>query len=353
MKTFYYSLPSAGTTVSLFIEKGLLKNRLFIKEKLGPLSGKFAVITDSTLAPLVADPLVHLLRDSGFGADLISFTAGEASKSRATKEALEDALFEKGYGRDSAIIAVGGGVVTDLAGFVAATFCRGIPLINVPTSLLGMVDASIGGKTGVNTPHGKNLVGAIYQPKCILIDVEVLKTLPQKEFREGLSECIKHGAIQDEKLFELLERESLGVLNRHESLLEKVILESCRIKGDIVSQDELETGKRRLLNFGHTVAHALEKTSRYQLSHGDAVALGMVIESRLFVERMEMEAGSFQRLFKLIKTYGFPLELPNSPLEEILGAMLFDKKSVKRTPASWGSGQSAIRSFLEETFAQK
>ena len=165
---------------------------------------------------------------------------------------MENQLFEKGLGRDTCVIALGGGVVTDMAGYVAATYCRGIPLVMIPTSLLGMVDASIGGKTGVNVSYGKNMLGCIYQPKKVFIDLFTLKTLPKKELTNGVVEMIKHGLIADDNLFEYLEKHSDQLLALDFSFLEKAIFESCRIKKEIVEQDEKENGKRHLLNFGHT-----------------------------------------------------------------------------------------------------
>ena len=235
----------------------------------------------------------NLYLQLGLEAILFSFPNGEQHKSRATKEKLEDQLFEKELGRDICVIALGGGVTTDLGGYLAATYCRGVPLVMMPTSLLGMVDASIGGKTGVNTPYGKNLVGSIYQPKKVLIDPATLQSLPLKELRNGIVEMIKHGLILDRDYFTYLNEHADQLLELDLSILEKAIFESCRIKREIVEQDDRESGKRNLLNFGHTVGHALENLTHYSLAHGEAVAIGILVESHLAVQLGHLNSNDF------------------------------------------------------------
>jgi 3-dehydroquinate synthase len=297
------------------------------------LGSSFAIITDNKIAELYGEPLLKCLASAGMNVYLFSFPCGEQYKSRATKEVLENQLFEKGLSRDSCVIALGGGVVTDLAGYVAATYCRGIPLVMIPTSLLGMVDASIGGKTGINVAYGKNMLGCIYQPKKVIIDLLTLNSLPQKEFANGIVEMIKHGAIADNKLFEELEEKSEHLLRLDEAILKKVIFESCRIKKEIIEEDEKEGGKRRLLNFGHTIGHALECLTNYSLPHGEAVAIGLLVESYLSVKCGFLDQKSMDRIKKTLIQYGLPLQLPHRfPIKTMIDAMTLDKKSLKGQP---------------------
>ncbi len=294
-------------------------SRMGHTQYLRSLASKFAIITDDIVAPLYGESLTREL-----GGHLFSFPHGEQYKTRTTKELLENQLFEKGFGRDSCVIALGGGVVTDLAGYVAATYCRGIPLVMMPTSLLAMVDASIGGKTGVNGPYGKNMIGCIYQPKKVLLDLSTLKSLPKKEVANGMVEIIKHGLIASCKLFEAVEQGSD---------IQGMIFESCRIKKEIVEQDERENGKRRLLNFGHTIGHALERLTHYSLSHGEAVAIGLLVESYLSVKLGLLDQNSLERIHNVLLKNGLPLQLPSRfSLQNLLDTMAWDKKAQKREP---------------------
>lgn len=294
------------------------------------LASRFAIITDDRVKELYGNALVESL---GLDVELFSFPGGELYKTRETKENLEDQLLEKGFGRDSCVIALGGGIVIDVAGFLASTYCRGVPLVMMPTSLLAMVDASIGGKTGVNVPQGKNLIGCIYQPKKVIIDTSVLHTLPQKEFSNGIVEMIKHGLIADAALFDYLQDNYVQILELNLPLIEKAIVESCRIKKQIVEQDEKEKGLRRLLNFGHTVGHALEKLTHYHLSHGEAVAVGLLVESYISYELGFLSQEVVGRIKKILVHYLLPLQFSyRFSSEAIIEAMRLDKKSLKGTP---------------------
>ncbi len=294
------------------------------------LATKFAIITDDQVARLYAEPLLQHLVSCGLDAHLFSFPHGENYKTRATKELLEDQLFEKGFGKDSCVIAIGGGVVTDLVGYIAATYCRGIALVMMPTSLLAMVDASIGGKTAVNVMYGKNMLGAIYQPKKVIMDLTTLQSLSPYEISNGFVEVIKHALIADYELFETLENHAEELLALDFTLLQKVIFRSCQIKNKIVEQDETDKGMRHLLNFGHTVGHALEHLTDYSLSHGQAVAIGLVVESYLSVKLGLLDQNSFDRIKNILIRYGIDLKLPRPlSISAIYDTMTLDKKSRK------------------------
>jgi 3-dehydroquinate synthase len=330
MKKLICNIPSGSDQYEIEIGNELLHAQY---SYLKSLASRFAIISDHTVASLYGDHLREQLSSAGLEVHLFSFPNGEQHKTRATKECLENQLFEKGLGRDTGVIALGGGVVTDMAGYLASTYCRGVPLIMFPTSLLGMVDASIGGKTSVNVPYGKNMLGCIYQPKKVVIDLSTLKSLPKKEIVNGFVEVIKHGLIADRPLFEDLEKYSNQLLGLDSEKLKKVIFESCRIKKEIVEQDEKEKGKRHLLNFGHTIGHALEHLTDYALSHGEAVAIGIVVESYLALQLGKLDQSSFDRIKKILFQYGLPLQLPSRfPVPTLLEAMAQDKKSLKGQP---------------------
>jgi 3-dehydroquinate synthase len=280
------------------------------------------------------DKLLRNGRLAGFAwkGDRLTFAAGEQSKSRESWARLTDALLERRYGRDSGIVAVGGGVTGDLAGFVAATYLRGIPYIQVPTTLLAMVDASVGGKTGVNTPAGKNLVGAFYPPAAVVADPQVLTTLPDSAYRGGLAEAVKHGLIADADYFTWIEANVPTLLNREPETLTHLVRRSVEIKAQVVGTDEREQGRRAILNAGHTVAHALEQISGYRLPHGDAVALGLVTECVLGEQLGVTPPGLSERLKLLLGRLGLPTR-SSAPLERdaLMAAMSSDKKNRERT----------------------
>jgi 3-dehydroquinate synthase len=244
-------------------------------------AGRYAVISDSRVAGLYAPRLLEALGRAGLSAEMFQFPAGEWNKSRESWSALTDGLLRAGLGRDSAVVALGGGVTGDLAGFVAATYMRGIPVIQIPTTLLAMIDASIGGKTGVDTRAGKNLVGAFHPPLRVLVDPTVLGTLPVAELASGLAEAFKHGLILDAEYFERTRGDAAAILAAEPAALERLIRRSIEIKARVVSRDVRERRYRQILNVGHTVAHAVEALSGYALRHGEAVAIGLVAEARL------------------------------------------------------------------------
>ena len=283
---------------------------------------------------LVADESVYrLLRegrlpDARWEGTALTFPEGEGSKTRETWSRLTDELLRLGFGRDSALVALGGGVAGDLAGFVAATYMRGIPFIQVPTTLLAMLDASVGGKTGVDTPQGKNLIGAFHPPVAVVADPLVLATLPDREYRAGLAEAVKHGLIADREYFGWIETSADALVRRDPATLEHLVRRSVEIKADVVGEDEREAGRRAILNAGHTVAHALEQATEFRLPHGEAVGLGLVAEAALAtgLGLATPEAGA--RLAALLEQLGLPTRVREPVGEErIMAAMASDKKN--------------------------
>src|SRR5213078_398025 len=271
-------------------------------------AARYAVITDSDVATLYGEKLVARCHDATVQAELFAFPAGEASKTRETWASLSDRLLQRQFGRDCGVIALGGGVVGDVAGFVAATYLRGVPYIQVPTTLLAMIDSSIGGKTGVDVPAGKNLLGAFHQPRLVVADLDLLRTLPAPQLAAGIAEAVKHGAVADADYFAFLEREHDAVTTRQPEALERLVRRSVEIKADVVAADERETGRRAILNFGHTVAHAVEARL--------AELLGIAA------------AGTAQRIGRLLERYGLPLALPEgATAEQLLATMRLDKKA--------------------------
>jgi 3-dehydroquinate synthase len=283
---------------------------------------------------MIADADVHALLQAGrFGrgaweGTALTFRPGESSKTREQWARLTDALLAQGFGRDSGIVALGGGVAGDLAGFVAATYMRGVPCVQVPTSLLAMLDASVGGKTGVDTPEGKNLIGAFHPPAAVLADPRVLATLPERDYRGGMAEAVKHGLIADAGYFAWMERDAEALLRRDEAALTRLVRRSVEIKAEVVSGDEREAGRRAILNAGHTVAHALEHATAYGLPHGEAVALGLVAECALAERLGVAPAGLGKRVAGLLERLGLPVRLaaPIDP-ERVVRAMGSDKKN--------------------------
>ena len=321
-------VPLGARSYSIQIGTGILPRLGQECAQLG-LGRRAAIITDAHVAPLYAERTQASLKDAGFEPILITAPTGEKAKSLKTVQACYDQLAAHRLERKSFVVALGGGVVGDLAGFVAATYLRGIPFIQVPTTLLAQVDSSVGGKVGVNLKSGKNLVGAFHQPRLVMCDLETLSTLPERELRAGLAEVIKYGIIYDAPFFASLEAGMEGLLRYQLDLLANVIQRSCEIKAEVVSQDETEGGLRAILNFGHTIGHGLEAISHYgRYLHGEAIAIGQVAAaclSRRLLGLSEEEVGRVRRLFQRA---GLPIKVRLSParLEELLAAMRLDKK---------------------------
>ncbi len=290
--------------------------------------GSCAVVTDETVEKLYAARVEDSLRKAAFAPAVISVPPGEASKSLPMLELLYDRMTAIGLDRNSSVFAVGGGVVGDLAGFAAATFLRGVPLVQVPTTVVAQVDSALGGKTAINHRHAKNLIGAFYQPRLIVADVATLATLPDREFREGLAEVIKYGAIMDAPMIADLERDLDAILARRIDLLEQVVARSLSHKAAVVSADERESGLRKTLNFGHTIGHAIEASAGYgSYFHGEAVAIGMVAAARLSGKYAGFPADEASRLRRLIERAGLPTAMPTGwHSDDFLRALGLDKK---------------------------
>lgn len=291
--------------------------------------GKFAVVTDSIVVDLYAREIYEKILNAGFKADLFVIPEGEKSKTRAMKEFVEDSMLEKGYRRDCAVVAVGGGVVTDLAGFVAGTFGRGVPFVNYATTLLAAADASVGGKTAVDTPLATNLIGIFNQPKKVYLDIDTWKTLPREQLSSGLAETIKHGCLGDRELFEYLEKNVEKVLDCDVCACEYIAERNCAVKYKVVMQDERESGLREVLNLGHTVGRAVETVSDYRLYHGEAVAIGIAAQARLGEKLGYISADNEKRVEKLLERAGLPVEIPDYVDKPELVKKLYTDKKVR------------------------
>lgn len=289
---------------------------------------RYAVIADHKVAELHGAALEAALAAGGLDARVFAFPSGEWNKTRETWAELTDAMLAARFGRDAAVIAFGGGVAGDLAGFVAATYLRGIPYVQVPTTLLAMIDSSIGGKTGVDVPAGKNLVGAFHQPRFVLADVALLSTLPKTHLAAGAAEAVKHGVIADAAYAASLAEAAGGILARDAAALEPAVRRSVEIKAGVVARDERESGCRQILNFGHTVGHAIEAGAGFELLHGEAIAIGMRVEARL-AERLGVAAKGLENEVRaLLERYALPLDVPsNITTDAAIEAMLADKKN--------------------------
>lgn len=308
-----------GDTYEIFIEKGLLKDcgkyvRVVSKAK------KIAIITETNVAPLYLDTVKNCIENEGFEVVNYIFPAGESSKTTETIVNIVEFLAENGLTREDMVVALGGGVCGDMAGFAAAIYLRGIKFVQIPTTLLSQVDSSVGGKTGVDLPQGKNLCGAFHQPALVLIDPDVLETLSPHFFSDGMGEVIKYGCIKSKALFERIETENV------KDFIEDLIYDCVNIKRGVVERDEKEAGERALLNFGHTAGHAIEKLHNFtDISHGEAVGVGMVMISEAGERVGLTERGTTDRIRKVLEKYNMKTEVENS-ITDIIGAMYHDKK---------------------------
>jgi 3-dehydroquinate synthase len=304
-----------------------------ILDRMAPLlaksgwAGRWFIVTDSNVLRLHGESLLNVLRRNGLAVEIIEFAAGEPSKTIATCIGLAEELLGRGADRGSGLIALGGGVVGDVVGFLASIYMRGIPLVQVPTTLLAQVDSSIGGKTGVDLPAGKNMLGTFLQPRAVFIDLAFLETLSPGEFTNGLAEIVKYGIIEDPELLAVIEEGAGGLQSRDAALLERLVSTSCRIKKGVVEIDETEKGLRRILNFGHTVGHAVEAESRYAIPHGESVAMGMAAAALISERQRYLSTEDRERIVSVIGRAGLPVRIPRAlDTERILSHIKVDKK---------------------------
>jgi 3-dehydroquinate synthase len=324
-------LDSWATTLNEWVAR---RPQFFATPSGGP-AGKALIVTDHHVGPAHAQRAQESLNATGWMTACVELEAGEQSKTLASAAQLYDALAEMKADRRTIVVAVGGGVVGDTAGFAAATYARGLPFVQVPTTLLAQVDSSVGGKVGVNHARGKNLIGAFHQPLGVFIDTQTLETLPERDYRSGLAEVVKYGVSLDEEFLAFLESHVEGLNGRAPDVLRQVVARSCQIKARVVEEDEQETtGLRALLNYGHTFAHAYEALLGYgRLLHGEAVAIGMVHASRLAERLGRVDLSVTQRLVGLLEAVHLPIELPTRPVdaEAVLDRMRLDKKNIGGT----------------------
>lgn len=290
---------------------------------------KVFIITDSNVERLVGRKIQRKMYEAGLETLLLSFPAGEKSKNQRIVHALHTQLLAGDIRRDSLIVALGGGVVGDVAGYVAATISRGVAFIQVPTTLLSQVDSSVGGKVGINHPRGKNLIGAFHQPMAVFVDPDVLRTLPQREFCSGLAEVVKIAAALDRRLFQFLERNAHRVSKSNPKLLTEIISRCVALKAAVVEADEFESGLRRSLNLGHTIGHAIESSTNYSINHGEAVAIGLVTESTVAHRMGLLSSRELDKLISLLKKLGLPTGMPQlRNTTKFFSSLSADKKSV-------------------------
>lgn len=308
----------------IYIGEGLLdRHDLLARHLRGP---RAVIVTNDVVGPLYAPRLVAALAEQ-VQTEVFQLPDGEAHKNLARYAELMDFLIEHRHDRTTALIALGGGVVGDLTGFAAATYQRGVDFVQVPTTLLAQVDSSVGGKTAVNHPRGKNMIGAFYQPRCVIADTALFATLPDREYRAGLAEVVKYGVIRDAALFDWLEAHAEALAGRDADALRWAVRRSCEIKAEVVSADEQEAGLRAILNYGHTFGHAIETLAGYgAVLHGEAVAMGMVMAGQLAVREGRLAAADAERVTGLLRALGLPVRPPPLPVPAMLEAMSRDKK---------------------------
>jgi len=344
MKTLTIQLKERSYPI--YIGKGLLSQIQLIESHLK--QKHLAIVTNTTVAPLYLDQLMSLLHKHKIKAFPIILPDGETYKNQDSLHLIYDALLKEKCERTTTLIALGGGVIGDITGYAAATYLRGIPFIQIPTTLLSQVDSSVGGKTGINHSLGKNMIGAFYQPQCVIADIESLKTLPQREFSAGMAEVIKYGLIRDYDFFEWLEKNIDGLMQQDASLLMEAIERSCQNKADVVEIDEHESGVRATLNLGHTFGHAIENAMGYGVwLHGEAVAMGIMMAAHLSRLMQWLTDDEYHRIFNLLQKAKLPIDPPIISLERYLALMSMDKKVVNgkiRLVLQKGIGDSVITS---------
>ncbi len=332
-----------------------LEDKLFADLKGGLMGGrkKVAIITDHNVESPYAVPLAWELGENGYDVKIFAFPAGELSKTREMKASIEDEMLKEGYRRDCFVLAMGGGVVTDLAGFVAGTFGRGVPFINYATTVLAAADASIGGKTAVDTPLATNLIGMFYQPKKVYLDLDTWESLPKREISCGMAETIKHACMADGEFFKYLEDHMEEILALEHEPCTHMAERNCQIKYNVVMKDEREKGLREILNLGHTVGRAIETVSDYRLLHGEAVSIGLVAEAHLAWHLGFLKDGEVERIASLLGRAGLPTAIPEYIDREALVKKLYTDKKVRDGKLRFvvQDGIGSIATFGENNFA--
>ncbi|MBS1258063.1 MAG: 3-dehydroquinate synthase [Candidatus Scalindua arabica] len=313
---------------NIIIDKGILNQvGTLISKVISP--SKAIIVTDKTVAPLYGNIVLDSLSECKFDVKVVSMELGEEQKSMAKAEELYENLFDHEMDRKSLIVALGGGVLGDLVGFVASTFMRGIPFVQIPTTLLAQVDSSIGGKVAVNHPRGKNMIGCFYQPKSVFIDTDTLRTLPKEEMTAGMVEVIKYGMIKDSAFFEYIEKHLPAIMKLEPAVLEEIIYNSCKVKAHVVELDEKEEGLRAILNYGHTIGHALEALTSYKkYRHGDAVAMGMIYATKIAIEMKLVDEEVLKRQESLFVKLGLSLKDTELNPNDIVSILYQDKKTI-------------------------
>ncbi len=351
------TVPLGNRSYPIVISADILS---LLGEKLADINfpRRVAIVSNSLVMSHYGETVKSSLRKYGFDFLEIILPDGEEYKTLQTLESVYDQLIQNSFDRSTGLIALGGGVIGDLVGFAAATFLRGVPFVQVPTTLLAQVDSSVGGKTAVNHPLGKNLIGAFYQPELVFIDVATLKTLDSREVSAGMAEVVKYGVIKDADFFAWLEENSLALQNCQKDALITAVKRSCQIKADIVEVDEKEGSIRAYLNYGHTFGHAIESLSGYgQWKHGEAVAIGMVVAAKISANHNLCSDEDIERLTRLLKAFNLPVEPPDYSLSDYVAAMQRDKKVKQGTLTlvlnrGIGNVQLSQVPDVKETFSQ-
>ena len=354
MKKVEVDIP--GSSYPILIRHGALEDSDWLRAQFSSClqSNQVALISNDVVAPLYADKIINALVD--YDVDMLILPDGEKHKNISTYEKIMNFLIEKRKNRTCSLIALGGGVVGDLVGFAAATYQRGVPFVQVPTTLLAQVDSSVGGKTGINHSDGKNMVGSFYQPKLVIADSQVFSSLPDREFAAGLAEVVKYAVIEGESFFSYLESNAALIISRTPRVLETIIKRCCEIKADIVARDEKENGLRAILNFGHTFGHALELLGGYtKWLHGEAISLGMLMAARLSSKELGFPREQEQRLSDLLTQFNLPVMVKGDPspsisVKAMIEAMGMDKKTIegeKNFVLTKGFGDVRIKQKVE------
>jgi 3-dehydroquinate synthase len=313
-------------TYPIFVGRDSFRNKDLL-DACGLRSRRYVVVTNDVVGPLYFERVAQFFSSGGAAVEQVIIPDGERFKTQETLTSIYDQLIERRVDRSTTIVALGGGVVGDVAGFAAATYQRGVPLVQVPTTLLSQVDSSVGGKTAINHPAGKNMIGSFYQPQAVIIDLEMLQSLPEREFQAGLAEVVKYGAIMDAAFFVWLEQNVTLLMKRDFDALGYAVERCCTSKARIVEDDETESGSRALLNFGHTFGHAIEAGLGYgKWLHGEAVAVGMLLASRLSVLMGSLTQSDWDRIERLLSSIGLPVDAPDLGRERYLELMGYDKK---------------------------